>query len=98
MKSQILATKSPLKREILNQAYAVALSSDAPKKIGAVLLKRNRVITSAVNSYEITHPVQYWAAKNASMVFNQPHLSKKQFLHAELRSFRSKTIKSFCAV
>ena len=86
MKSQILATKSPLKREILKQAYAVSLSSDAPKKIGAVLLKRNRVITSAVNSYEITHPVQYWAAKNASMVFNQPHLSKKQFLHAELRS------------
>ena len=59
MKSQILATKSPLKTEILKQAYAVALSSDAPKKIGAVLLKRNRVITSAVNSYEITHPVQY---------------------------------------
>ena len=86
MKSQILATKSPLKREILKQVYAVAMSSDAPKKIGAVLLKRNRVITSAVNSYEITHPVQYWAAKNASMVFNQPHLSKKQFLHAELRS------------
>jgi deoxycytidylate deaminase len=86
MKSQILATKSPLKSEILKQAYAVSLSSDAPKKIGAVLLKRNRVITSAVNSYEITHPIQHWAAQNAARIFNEPHLSKKQFLHAELRS------------
>jgi len=86
MKSQILATKSPLKREILKQAYAVAMSSNAPKKIGAILLKKNRIITSAVNDYTRTHPVQYWAAKNASMIFNQPHLDKKQFLHAELRS------------
>ena len=67
MKYQILATKSPLKREILKQAYAVAMSSDAPKKIGAILLKKNRIITSAVNDYTRTHPVQYWAAKNASI-------------------------------
>ncbi len=86
MKSQILATKSPLKSEILKQAYAIAMSSDAPKKIGAILLKKNRIIASAVNDYTRTHPVQYWAAKNASMIFNQPHLDKKQFLHAELRS------------
>ena len=86
MKSQILATKSPLKREILKQAYAVAMSSNAPKKIGAILLKKNKIIASAVNDYTRTHPVQYWAAKNASMIFNQPHLDKKQFLHAELRS------------
>ena len=86
MKSQILATKSPLKREILKQAYAVSMSSDAPKKIGAILLKKNRIIASAVNSYEITHPIQYWAAQNAARIFNEPHLDKKQFLHAELRS------------
>ena len=86
MKSQILATKSPLKSEILKQVYAVAMSSDAPKKIGAILLKKNRIIASAVNSYEITHPIQHWAAQNAARIFNEPHLSKKQFLHAELRS------------
>ena len=86
MKSQILATKSPLKKCILKQAYAVALSSDAPKKIGAVLLKRNRIISSAVNDYTRTHPVQYWAAQNAAKVFNEPHLEKKVFLHAEIRS------------
>ena len=86
MKLQILATKSPLKREILNQVYAVAMSSDAPKKIGAILLKKNRVIASAVNDYTRTHPVQFFAAQNAARIFNQPHLDKKQFLHAELRS------------
>ena len=86
MKSQILATKSPLKREILNQAYAVAMSSNAPKKIGAILLKKNKIIASAVNDYTRTHPVQFFAAQNAARIFNQPHLDKKQFLHAELRS------------
>lgn len=86
MKSQILATKSPLKKEILKQAFAVALSSDAPKKIGAILLKKNRIIASAVNDYERTHPVQYWAAQNASKVFNEPQLEKKIFGHAEIFS------------
>jgi deoxycytidylate deaminase len=86
MKSQILATKSPIKKCILQQAYAVAMSSDAPKKIGAILLKKNRIIASAVNDYTRTHPVQYWAAQNAARIFNDPQLENKTFLHAELRS------------
>ena len=77
--------KSPLKKSILNQAVAVAMASNAPKKIGAILLKKNRIISSATNSYEITHPVQYWAAQNAARIFNQPHLEKKIYLHGELR-------------
>ena len=56
--------KSYLKSEVFNQAIAVAMASDAPKKMGAILLdKKNRVISAGVNSYERTHPVQYWAAK-----------------------------------
>lgn len=86
MKSQILATKSPLKKCILNQAYSVAFSSDAPKKIGAILLKRNRIIASAVNDYTRTHPVQFWAAQNAARIFNEPHLENKIYLHGELRA------------
>jgi deoxycytidylate deaminase len=85
MKSQILATKSPLKKEILKQAFAVALSSDAPKKIGAILLKKNKIIASAVNDYTRTHPVQFFAAQNAARIFNEPNLIKKQFLHSEIR-------------
>jgi deoxycytidylate deaminase len=86
MKSQILATKSPLKKCILQQAFAVSLSSDAPKKIGAILLKKNKIIASATNSYEITHPIQYWAAQNAARIFNEPHLENKIYLHGELRA------------
>lgn len=86
MKSQILATKSPLKKCVLKQAYAVAMSSDSPKKIGAILLKKNRIVASAVNDYTRTHPVQYWAAQNAAKIFNEPHLGKKTFLHSEIRA------------
>tara|TARA_B110000503_G_scaffold134866_1_gene214477 strand:+ start:1139 stop:1573 length:435 start_codon:yes stop_codon:yes gene_type:complete len=82
-----MPTKSFLKPEILNQAVSVAMASNAPKKMGAILLdKRNRVISAGVNSYERTHPVQYWAAKNASKVFNEPNLEKKIFGHAEIIS------------
>lgn len=70
----------------MKQAYAVAMSSDAPKKIGAILLKKNRIVSSAVNSYETTHPVQYWAAQNAARIFNEPHLGKKTYLHSEIRA------------
>ncbi len=82
----MMPTKSPLKKCILNQAYAVALSSNAPKKIGAILLKKNRIITSAVNNYTRTHPVQYFAAQNAARIFNEPQLEKKIFGHAEIFS------------
>jgi deoxycytidylate deaminase len=82
----MMSTKSPLKKTILHQAFAVAMASNAPKKIGAILLKRNRIIASAVNDYTRTHPVQYWAAQNAARIFNEPQLENKTYLHAELRS------------
>jgi deoxycytidylate deaminase len=82
----MMATKSPLKKTILHQAFAVAMASNAPKKIGAILLKRNRIIASAVNDYTRTHPIQYWAAQNAAKIFNEPQLENKTYLHAELRS------------
>jgi deoxycytidylate deaminase len=80
-----MATKSPLKKCILKQSYAVAMSSDAPKKIGAILLKKNRIIASAVNDYTRTHPVQALAAQNAARIFNEPQLENKTFLHSEIR-------------
>ena len=80
-----MATKSPLKKCVLQHSYAVALSSNAPKKMGAILLdKRNRIISAGVNSYQITHPQQFYAAVIASKKFQNPNLSKKLFLHCEL--------------
>ena len=80
-----MPTRSPLKKHILQQAIAVALASDAPKKMGAILLdKRNRVIASGTNSYEITHTQQFYAAVMAANKYKQPSLIQKQYLHAEL--------------
>jgi deoxycytidylate deaminase len=80
-----MATKSPLKKCILKQSYAVAMSSNAPKKMGAILLdKRNRIISAGVNSYEITHTQQFYAAVMASKKYKNPNLKKKCFLHCEI--------------
>jgi deoxycytidylate deaminase len=78
--------KSHLKKSVLNQTVAVAMASNAPKKIGAVLLRKNRIVSSAVNDYTRTHPVQYWAAKNAAKIWNDPQLEMKSYLHAEVSS------------
>lgn len=76
--------KSYLKQSILKQAIAVAMASDAPKKMGAILLKRNKIIAAATNSYEKTHPLQNFAAQNAARVWGDPNLAKKTRIHAEL--------------
>jgi deoxycytidylate deaminase len=80
-----MPTRSPLKKSILQQAIAVAMASNAPTKMGAILLdKRNRVIATATNNYTRTHPVQFYAAQNAARIFNEPQLEKKIFGHAEI--------------
>lgn len=81
------ALPSPLKKSIHQQAIAVAMASDAPKKMGAILLdKRNRIISSGVNSYEMTHTQQFYAAVMAANKYNNPNLKKKTYLHAELNT------------
>jgi deoxycytidylate deaminase len=80
-----MATKSPLKPEVLNQVISVTMASNAPKKMGAILLdKRNRIISAGVNSYEITHTQQFYAAVMASKKYKNPNLKKKCFLHCEI--------------
>lgn len=80
-----MSTLSFLKPEILNQAISVAMASNAPKKMGAILLdKRNRVISAGVNSYERTHTKQFYAAVTAAKKYKKPSLSKKTYLHCEL--------------
>lgn len=78
--------KSHLKKEIINQAIAVAMASDAPKKMGAVLLKRNKIISAATNSYTKTHPIQKWAAERTARIYGQKDYSLKQYLHSEIRA------------
>ena len=77
--------KSYLKREVFHQAIAVAMASDAPKKMSAILLdKRNKVISTGLNSYETTHTQQFYAAVMAAKKYKQPSLKKKIYLHCEI--------------
>lgn len=62
---------------ILRLAIEVAKSSPSKKQVGAVLLSKGRVLTTAVNLEDKTHPVQAKWARRAG-------LEPKQYLHAEI--------------
>lgn len=79
-----MPTRSPLKPEILNQAIAVAMSSQSKKKVGSIILKKNKLIASAVNLEDKTHPIQASYGKRASVIHNNKGLREKRFLHSEV--------------
>jgi tRNA(Arg) A34 adenosine deaminase TadA len=64
-------------RPIMDLAIKVAESSKSRKKVGALLLHKNKVITQAVNQDTKSHPLQ---ARLADMV----GLKEKIYLHAEI--------------
>ena len=61
----------------MDLAIKVAESSKSRKKVGAVLLYKNKPITQSVNQDKKSHPLQ---ARLASMV----GLDEKIYLHAEI--------------
>ena len=79
-----MATRSPLKPEILNQAIAVAMSSQSKKKVGSIIIKKNKLIASAVNLEDKTHPIQASYSKRASFIHNNRGLREKRYLHSEV--------------
>lgn len=88
-----MATRSPLKPEILNQAVAVAMSSTSKNKVGAIILKKSKLISSATNLENKTHPIQASYGEKASCIHNNEGLKHKKYLHAEIYSIiRSKGI------
>jgi len=64
-------------RPIMDLAIKVAESSKSRKRVGALLLNKNKVISQGVNQDTKSHPLQ---AKLADMV----GLSEKIYLHAEI--------------
>ena len=64
-------------RPIMDLAIKVAESSKSRKRVGALLLNKNKVISQGVNQDTKSHPFQ---AKLADMV----GLSEKIYLHAEI--------------
>ena len=64
-------------RPIMDLAIKVAESSKSKKKVGALLLHKNKVITQGVNQDTKSHPLQ---ARLAEVV----GLREKIYLHAEI--------------
>jgi deoxycytidylate deaminase len=79
-----MATKSPIKKDILNQAVAVAMSSTSKKKVGSIILKKGRLVASAVNIEKKSHPIQAFYGERASNIHNNDGLSQKIYLHSEV--------------
>jgi len=63
----------------LKLAIETAKSSPSKKKVGAVLLKKNKIIATAVNLEEKSHPLQAKLAKRVG-------LAPKIYLHSEINA------------
>ena len=79
----MIIQESYLKDRILDQAIAVAMASTGPKRIGAILLKKNKIISAACNNYEKSDAFQFRISKHASIIYNKPEYSKRVYGHAE---------------
>lgn len=79
-----MSSKSHLKPDVLNQAIAVAMSSQSKKKVSSIILKKGKVIASAVNLESKSHPLQAFYGEKASCIHNNVGLEQKIFLHSEL--------------
>ena len=64
---------------VLQQAIKTAKSSPSKKKIGAILLRKNKVIVTATNLEKKTHPIQAFLAEKVG-------LDEKIYLHAEVNA------------
>lgn len=64
---------------VLQLAIKTAKSSPSKKKIGAVLLRKNKVIVTATNLEKKTHPIQAFLAEKVG-------LDEKIYLHAEVNA------------
>lgn len=83
IKEICVPTESFLKQRILDQAIAVAMASEGPKRVGAILLRKNRVIAAACNNYNKSDPFQAKISQKVSLIYNKPEFSKRVFGHAE---------------
>lgn len=72
-----------LRQRIQDQAIAVAMAADGPKRVGAILLRKNKIIAAASNNYRKSDPFQAKISHKASLIYNKPEYAKKVFGHAE---------------
>lgn len=75
--------ESDLKSRIIDQVVAVAMASHGPQRVGAILLKKNKIVAAACNNYTKSDPYQAKISKQASLFYNCPNYSKRIYGHAE---------------
>ena len=75
--------KSKLKPRFLQQSIVVAMAAEGPKRVGAILLKGNKVIAAACNNYSKTDAFQAKISRKVSIIYNCPDYTKKVYGHAE---------------
>lgn len=80
----IFATKSPIKTSIIDLVINIAKTSSSKKKVGSIILKKNKIISSAVNIEKKSHPIQAFYGNIASNIHRNAGLSKKIYLHSEI--------------
>lgn len=83
IKENFVPTESHLKQRILDQVIAVTMASDGPKRVGAILLRKNKIVTAACNNYNKSDPFQANISKRVSLIYNRPDYSKRVYGHAE---------------
>jgi len=81
--TRMMVTKSPMKSEILNHAVTVAMSSPSKKQMGAILLKKKKIVAASCNYDKKSHPVQHWWAQKTAELYGKD-FSEKVFIHAEI--------------
>lgn len=75
--------KSKLKPRFLQQSITVAMASEGPKRVGAILIRGNTIIAAACNNYTKSDAFQARISEKVSIIYNNPEYSKKVYGHAE---------------
>jgi len=73
-----------MRPEHLNSAIAMAQSSTSKKKVGAVLLRKSKIISTAVNLEAKSHPTQAHYGERICREYNDYRYSEQIYLHAEI--------------
>jgi deoxycytidylate deaminase len=72
-----------LKQRLIDQVIAVAMASEGPKRVGAILLKKNKIIIAACNNYNKSDPLQARTSQKIALIYNNPEISNRVYGHAE---------------
>jgi deoxycytidylate deaminase len=72
-----------LRQRTIDQVIAVAMVAEGPKRVGAILLRKNRIIAAACNNYNKSDPLQARISQEIALKHRRPEIGKRVYGHAE---------------